>query len=155
MTLQHPFARGAYILIDSAVLQGMAMFRQRGPSDPEAGGILLGMRRAEHLHCTAFTCPGPQDRRARTEFHRARGFHQAHALRHWNESKGLVDYLGEWHTHPERRPSPSGVDRREWQSLIGRYQVPLLFAVVGMDESMWFGLGSDGHFEEAREIDID
>lgn len=141
VTLIHPFERDSYLLVEADVVAGIFAYRQTRVCDPEAGGILLGMRRGEHIHVTAFTGPGPQDHRVRTGFHRSRRYHQAQALRYWASSAGKVDYLGEWHTHPESRPSPSGIDEREWRVLMRRYEAPLVFAIAGTGTAMWFGVG--------------
>lgn len=153
VTLHHPLAAGSYILLDDQVIDGLYAFRQTRLSDAEAGGILLGMRRGEHLHVTAFTSPGPQDKRARTGFHRTRRHHQAQALEHWTDSAGQVDYLGEWHTHPERSPTPSVTDRREWSILTQRYASPLVFAIAGTSESIWFGVGLSNTLLPAQLVD--
>lgn len=29
----------------------------------------------------------------------------------WTDSKGIINYLGEWHTHPNVNPSPSSTDK--------------------------------------------
>ena len=145
----HPFRSGAYVMVDAAVLRGVFAHRQTRPDDTEAGGILVGLRRGEHMHVTGFTSPGPQDRRARTGFHRARRYHQAQALNWWRRSGGLVDYLGEWHTHPEARPSPSATDLREWRLLLQRYERPLAFMIAGTRDEWWLGVGQTGHVRQA------
>lgn len=138
----NPFQRGAFVLVEPCVLDGVHKQRQQGPNDPEAGGILLGMRRGEHIHVTQLTSPGPEDRRTRTAFHRARRSHQDLALRQWRESGGVMDYLGEWHTHPEVGPSPSATDLREWRTLLRSYDAALVFLIAGTQEQLWFGLGN-------------
>lgn len=137
----NPFQRGAFVLLEPSVLDGILAQRQQGPGDPEAGGILLGMRRGEHIHVTQLTSPGPQDRRTRTAFHRARQSHQELALRQWRDSGGVMDYLGEWHTHPEAGPSPSATDLREWRTPLRSYDTALVFLIAGTREELWIGLG--------------
>jgi integrative and conjugative element protein (TIGR02256 family) len=53
----------------------------------------------------------------------------------------VVDYLGEWHTHPEVLPSPSSLDISEWQLICRRKATPMVFMIVGMDGSLWAGVG--------------
>jgi integrative and conjugative element protein (TIGR02256 family) len=138
----NPFKRGAFVLVEPSVLDSVLAQRQQGPMDPEAGGILLGMRRGEHIHVTQLTSPGPEDRRSRTTFHRARRSHQEHALKLWHESGGLMDYLGEWHTHPEIGPNPSAIDLREWCMLLRNYEAALVFLIGGTGQQFWLGLGN-------------
>lgn len=136
-----PCRHDAFVLLDPAVLDAVFAWRQRNRIAPEAGGILLGLRRGEHLHVTGTTQPSPHDRRARTAFHRARGFHQQQASRHWRASGGVTDYLGEWHTHPQVSPSPSATDLVAWRALQRHYSLPLLFLIIGTGEEIWLGRG--------------
>ena len=51
-----------------------------------------------------------------------------------------MDYLGEWHTHPESHPQPSHLDMREWLNICGRRRAPMIFIIQGTI-SCWVGLG--------------
>lgn len=44
-----------------------------------------------------------------------------------------IDYLGEWHTHSQRIPVPSSIDRAEWHKLATEHMrtSTLLTVVVG------------------------
>ncbi len=54
----------------------------------------------------------------------------------WKESGGIITYLGEWHTHPVKTPSPSSTDRYEWSKLCAFYSDPLVFLIVGTER--WY-----------------
>ena len=101
--------------------------------DWEAGGLLLGTVHGNHMLIDQATIPTNWDKRFRTFFERMPFGHQAIALSRWNASKGTVRYLGEWHTHPEDNPHPSGLDRSEWNRLSGLRQDrrPMLAVIVG------------------------
>ena len=62
--------------------------------------------------------------------------HAEVAQQTWLRGERQVDYLGEWHTHPQTVPIPSGIDRAEWCKLV--LQRPekstLLTVVVGTKE---------------------
>lgn len=88
---------------------------QRSLSDPESGGILLGTVHGPHIEVTHATPPFPTDRRTRCSFDRGSKGHTEVADQMWEESRGIIRYIGEWHTHPEDYPSPSGIDLREWK----------------------------------------
>ena len=78
----------------------------------EAGGILLGEYSPltnEWRLCFA-TRPGGQDRRARRSFKRNAERSTRLARYLWKLSGGTIHYLGEWHTHSERFPTPSWRD---------------------------------------------
>jgi integrative and conjugative element protein (TIGR02256 family) len=63
----------------------------------------------------------------------------------WKTTGGEVDYLGEWHTHPESIPSPSGIDQHEWSRLMSKRGggSPLVTAIVG-STSLFVGLLDGG-----------
>ncbi|SFI37652.1 integrative and conjugative element protein, VC0181 family [Collimonas sp. OK307] len=137
----HPFEATARILVEPAVLDMIFGFRQNAAHKTEAGGILLGFRRGDHLHIVEATTPQPADRRSLFRFFRRDRYHQSVALKRWKESNAMVDYLGEWHTHPEVRPTPSFLDMSEWIQICRREPLPMVFIIVGMDSSLWVGVG--------------
>lgn len=105
----------------------------QGENDAEAGGILLGHVRGNHLEILEATIPTPEDRRLKYFFERLLRGHQTIAERRWRNSKGLIRYVGEWHTHPEDHPTPSSLDISEWQRLASsrRDGRPMLAVIVG------------------------
>lgn len=123
----------------------MDSFWQDAPAKPESGGILLGYRRGKHLHVTMASVPQPADGRWRFMFERSKRAHQEIALREWRASSQTVDYLGEWHTHPEPYPSPSSFDRAEWSKICSRVSSPMIFMIVGWSGEHWLGSSSTGH----------
>lgn len=149
MMLQHPFVPSARLLIDDAVLDLVMGNRQLKNTDAEAGGILLGLRRDDHLHVTGLTTPCPADQRSRMGFQRKDEFHQAKALVAWQESGGVVDYIGEWHSHPERHPSPSSIDIREWKSICLFQRKPMVFLIAGTFAPSWVGVGDNNDIRQA------
>ncbi|WP_235814811.1 Mov34/MPN/PAD-1 family protein [Pseudomonas syringae group genomosp. 3] len=100
--------------------QVIAVFNRyiQGEHDAEAGGILLGHVRGIHLEILEATVPTPKDRRLKYFFERLLHGHQGIAERRWRDSDGLVRYVGEWHTHPEDHPMPSGLDINEWGEMV-------------------------------------
>jgi integrative and conjugative element protein (TIGR02256 family) len=98
-------------------LTRMLAFVQDTPRKKEAGGVLLGRHILESLDIVVdeVTVPMHGDRRGRIRFYRDYHRHQQTIHRAWHESRGTCTYLGEWHTHPESHPTPSGTDLREWQ----------------------------------------
>lgn len=113
----------------------MATFREniQTGSRPEAGGILLGTVHDHGMLITHATVPSRFDQRLPTFFSRSARGHRAVAQRLWRASGGTTRYLGDWHTHPEDLPSPSGVDLREWRKLaLSRNDLrPALSVIVG------------------------
>ena len=128
------------ILFESEPLNSMDQYRQDTKAKSEAGGILLGYRRNAHLHITMVTLPQVSDRRQRYSFKRSVSYHQQMALRQWHASQMTMDYLGEWHTHPESNPSPSLLDISEWKKISKQQARPMVFAILGVSGDIWLGV---------------
>lgn len=131
MILTAPELPGLYILVKSSVLDLICAYRQDSRKKHEAGGTLMGYRSDQHLHVLYATAPMPLDKRSRISFERLDPGHQLAVTKAWKESQGRVDYLGDWHTHPQLNPSPSGIDYTEWAKLGSTLNKPLLFLIVG------------------------
>ena len=59
------------------------------------------------------------------------------------KSNGIENYLGEWHSHPENRPTPSHVDRSLMRQIIkdGTNVFKKVFLIiVGKDQSLYIGV---------------
>lgn len=141
MICLHPLEEEGRILIEGSVIDLVSHYRQREPNTPEAGGILLGYRRGVHLHIVSATVPQQGDRRARNRFHRCDPLHQVVAEDQWKSSGSTIDYLGEWHTHPERDPAPSLLDISEWRKICRTRQECMIFLIVGNFDKLWLGIG--------------
>ena len=104
-------------------------------SDSEAGGLLLGSVHGAHMLIEQATVPTACDKRFRYLFERMPFGHEAIALARWTASQGTIRYLGEWHSHPENYPIPSGLDRSEWNRLSSsrRDQRSMLAVIVGRE----------------------
>jgi integrative and conjugative element protein (TIGR02256 family) len=140
---------GGHFQISSQALATMRYYIQDVPAKPEAGGVLLG----RHLLGTGdiivdlVTVPMPSDCQSRFRFFRARRPHQAAIDRAWRASGGTCTYLGEWHTHPEQHPTPSWIDRQNWQRklLVDRFTDPIFFVIMGtLKTRVWEGHRSSG-----------
>jgi integrative and conjugative element protein (TIGR02256 family) len=108
------------VSINELSLSAFERHVQHLEADPESGGILLGCVRGPHLEVLEASTPTKWDRRFRYFFERLPFGHQLLADEKWTKSSGTVRYLGEWHTHPEDDPSPSSLDRSEWQKQAAR-----------------------------------
>lgn len=131
----------AYLLIEPTVLEILSTFRQCQPTDTEAGGILIGSYRENHIHIVSATTPKSEDIRTRFSFFRRSPEHQAIATRAWKSSKKTQTIVGEWHTHPENDPAPSSLDLAEWWKEPG--DPPLIFVIQGI-QSLWVGRIQEG-----------
>jgi integrative and conjugative element protein (TIGR02256 family) len=83
------------------------------------------------------------DVRTRFGFVRQDPGHQRAATADWRQSAGTINFVGEWHTHPEAHPNPSLMDRNSWKKQMRtRKPVPLVF-LIGGTVSTYCGLGHD------------
>lgn len=139
---RNPFSPG-WVLFENRVLTKVATFRQFNTGSTEAGGILMGFRRDHHLHVDDLTEPFSTDKRTRTSFRREHTGHAEAAQRRWASTGRTCDYLGEWHTHPEDHPMPSGKDLREWRVLLKVHDQTLVFLIAGIC-GWWVGVGRSG-----------
>lgn len=97
---------------------------------PEIGGIFIGDYRGPHLEVMSFTKPGPADESQLYSFHRRDPLHQATAMVAWTDSDGVKNCVGEWHTHPFGRPSPSSTDLKTWKEITDRRKMPMVCAIA-------------------------
>lgn len=140
------------VLIEDSVLVDLQRYVQDGPTLPESGGILLGYRRKHHLHIVGATFPAKGDSRGRFHFWRRDQSHQREATKAWRKSGETIDHLGEWHTHPERHPSPSALDLREWRKICATRQNCMVFVIVGTGSfRVWVGKSDEIKF--SRTVD--
>ena len=125
--------RRTLLHFSESTLETFCQHVQASDTDCEAGGLLLGSVHGAHMHIEQATVPTVWDKRFRYLFERMPFVHEAIALARWTASQGAVRYLGEWHTHPEDHPHPSGLDRLEWSRLSAkrRDKRPMLAIIVG------------------------
>jgi integrative and conjugative element protein (TIGR02256 family) len=131
------------ILIAHAALGSIIADARRYAGRKERGGIFLGLRRGQHLHISEATLPMRWDWGTAFAFRRSARGHQEVALRRWRESAHTTDWVGEWHSHPEAVPSPSGVDLNSWRRMTDDRGAPMAFLIVGYD-AVWVGLSLPG-----------
>ncbi len=146
---------GVFELSPEAV-RTLLSYRQVGWLSREAGGVLLGrhLLGGSDVVVDSACEPTAADKRGRFWFRRARRPAQAAVDRAWRESKGVVNYLGDWHTHPEPVPTPSCVDRRDWRKVSRLTKVEadhLFFVIVGTDGIRCWQIDRSGSIIEPLE----
>lgn len=142
MNMRYDMGDGLYLEFSEAVAEAFQKYRQ-GHAKNEAGGILLGrVYPSSHVVVEVATVPGPLDYAGPYFFNRSRRAAQEIINQAWRESGGDQNYLGEWHSHPVARPSPSGRDRQMIRNMIRESILGvnfLVLVVVGIREN-WVGL---------------
>lgn len=124
------------IIVEHALKQ-MQAFAQHRWWDREAGGVMMGRHLLDSHDVVVDEVSTPQDtdRRSRFNFFRSRK-HEQVARQRWLHEHSTSAYLGLWHTHPERDPTPSSVDRHDWENAVANdvYEGSrLFFPIVGTE----------------------
>lgn len=134
---------GALLVIMPRSLNRLLAYRQLDNFSTEAAGVLIGERRGSHLVVHQISEPGKGDIRSRYFVDRCGPHHQIAVDKAFIDSSGLLQYLGEWHTHPEDSPSPSSKDFDSWQKNIVNDE-PMILLIVGRKE-IWAAKKNSEH----------
>jgi len=138
------FRLGDWLLsVDEELLKTVLSIR-RDKLPNETGGVLLGSFDLERrIAYVVETIPSPPDsiERPMAYIRGCQGLLEAvHAVE--KKSGGMLQYVGEWHSHPDGYGvQPSGDDRAEFEWLAGYMQadglVPLML-IAGENTQAWF-----------------
>jgi integrative and conjugative element protein (TIGR02256 family) len=85
----------------------MLQHRQLGSTEPESGGMLFAQIEPGWITVRVATPPHRHDHRLRHAYEPDLKQQQREIRRRFKEG---LHFIGEWHTHPEARPQPSGTD---------------------------------------------
>lgn len=120
------------LVITTQVEEIMSSHKQLKKKDKEAGGILLGQVTDKAYYLTRVSVPNIFDKRSRFTFERNLEIAQIIADYEFANSNGRTIYIGEWHTHPESYPTPSGRDKKMIQDQFekGKNLRPILFLII-------------------------
>ncbi|WP_273400036.1 Mov34/MPN/PAD-1 family protein [Traorella massiliensis] len=107
------FPDGLKLIINQEVIDEINKYRQIDGSN-ESGGILLGKKELNNdtYVISNVTVPSIYDRSSKTSFIRNKNCTQQQINEMWETSNGIVNYMGEWHTHSVNEPIPSITDKR-------------------------------------------
>ncbi|WP_203583845.1 Mov34/MPN/PAD-1 family protein [Flagellimonas sediminis] len=138
-------SNGKKLKIDEKPIKSMLSYVQDMDEKDEAGGVILGrvIKESNNVVIDVNTEPMEGDIRSRTRFKRGKKRHQKIINEIWKKSEGTCNYLGEWHTHPEKNPSPSSVDIKSWTRILKKDVFStkyLYFIIVGTESiGVWEG----------------
>lgn len=135
--------------IEPPALVTIARFRQATHSAPEAGGMLFATIESDLVRIVRATAPSANDRRSRFAFIPALGNQQRTIDKQFRSG---LHFVGEWHTHPEPRPTPSAVDLRSMAHCFreSRHQLAsLVMIIMGTEptcDGLWISLHTATEF---------
>lgn len=106
--LEYPIgSSGQVLVLPEEVVRKFRRYRQKRWCQREAGGQLFARLSLPRIVIEEATGPRRTDKRTRTSYVPDRAAEQREIdSRH---AEGL-HYVGDWHTHPEALPGPSGLD---------------------------------------------
>lgn len=135
-------ANGGRVKIPTRIQETIFKHKQTKCWHAESGGVIVGrfINEADYIFDDV-TTPSIYDVRSRFKFFRRSEIHQDFVNNVWSRSGGGVNYLGEWHTHPEMIPTPSFTDEQNWRKIAKRVIFEgdvLFFLIVGIRElGLW------------------
>jgi integrative and conjugative element protein (TIGR02256 family) len=94
------------VVLTRSILEVFLTYRQQG-SEPEAGGLLFAEFDFPLIRIVEASHPHATDQRWRTLFIPNRILQRRLIKKLFKHGRHFV---GEWHTHPEANPTPSGLD---------------------------------------------
>src|SRR5690242_20031960 len=98
---------GQLLVVQDSVLHRLDSYRQTKPWHREAGGQLFARVSPLEISICEATGPRPTDKRTR---HRYQPDREAEQIEIVERHRRRIQYVGDWHTHPERVPHSSGTD---------------------------------------------
>jgi integrative and conjugative element protein (TIGR02256 family) len=95
---------GPVIVLTDEALSAMHKYRQLNSAAKEAGGQLFAKFEGVDTLIVEATRPKILDKRSRYEFKPNRLLQQLEIYHRYRQG---LHFVGDWHTHPEKNPSPS------------------------------------------------
>lgn len=145
------------IFIDQEVLEILKRYKQTEITMPESGGILLGQIVQSSIFVKRISIPNRFDKSGRHYFYRDKHAAQLIVNYEFLNSDRRTIYLGEWHTHPEQHPKPSGTDRNmiKNQLHLGTLNEPFALLLIQGLQSIYLGIQVGENLTPAEEVSID
>lgn len=145
--LAYQLADGTRLVFEDAVLRCFQKHRQLKPKDAEAGGQLFAKISSQEIIVCLATVPRAKDIRSRFGIKLDRPSEQREISENF---KNGLHYVGDWHTHPEPKPTPSSVDVKSIVDCFAKSKHELngfLMVIVGQvpsPEGVWVGVYHGG-----------
>lgn len=112
------------------VTHTMESYKQCSFNKPESGGLFIGVRYKNVIVINQLTTPFPLDISKRSSFTLKDPLHQQIVDAQWQSSNGTINFVGDWHTHPQVIPTPSDMDKNYWK-ILTKAKYPMIFAIQG------------------------
>jgi len=120
------------LVFEGSILEKMLAHRQTSFFSREAGGQLFAEIGGGVIRVVDATEPNKKDRRSRFAFWPHRPTEQIEIHKRFVEKK--IHFVGDWHTHPEKVPHPSGSDAESVKRIMNESHhdmLGILLVIVG------------------------
>ncbi len=133
---------GPIIDVTSNVITKASNYLQFSSIASEAGGYLVGFENSKTSNITINDISLPSDNDIRTRiFCKIKDL--AHKFFLQEQKRKENYYMGNWHTHPQKSPTPSSIDINEWKNVITKDRTGsdyAFFIIFGTEEfKAWYG----------------
>lgn len=138
------------IIFSENVLNVFKFYIQDDKTKHESGGILLGQVAGNNVYVLKASIPNNFDKSSRYSFERNKDIAQITVNYEFANTNGKTIYLGEWHTHPEDIPTPSGQDRKmiKEQMKLGKPNLSFLLLYIQGIQKSYLGICESGILKE-------
>lgn len=121
--------------------EAMALIKEEslGKAPLETGGVLIGKYDGVTIVIEVATGPGPKAKHSLYSFQRDGDYSQEHLDRIVRETGGIRDYLGEWHSHPQKA-GPSHYDLSAIKKIRQNKKYLIQFPILGLhvfEDGFW------------------
>lgn len=97
----------------------------------ETGGVLLGFIDKEIVVINKVTDPGPGAHHSEYYFRADNNYSEMLIDMEYANSGGKIQYIGEWHTHPQIKPIPSYVDFQSLKEIRASHSTEIVMVIFG------------------------
>lgn len=130
---------------------------EQSPGQVEAGGILLGKYDLDThtYYISRITTPNKNDSAGFSFFIRSKKSAQKEINKAWKKSNGIVNYLGEWHTHCCQHPLPSTTDLNFIKQIVEDQVSPyehFFMIIVGQNKNLRVIVSKSNDIKEIKQI---
>jgi integrative and conjugative element protein (TIGR02256 family) len=152
LTFDSPFGR---IVLHESALTVFREHRQSGLFSKESGGQLFASLKNGQIDVVRATVAGNRASRSRFSFKPNRDEEQAEILKEFGADLHLI---GDWHTHPEKEPTPSATDFKKATEILAKSTHELkafCVVVVGtakFPKGIWCGFATGASLVRADPI---
>lgn len=146
---------GTIVTFSAEVVRHFAEQRQQGKIKTEIGGQLFAEFVKNEVRVVGTTGPNATDKRGRAWFRPDQRKQNIEILELFEDG---LHFVGDWHTHPEREPTPSSWDLESMEACFKKSHHQLkafVMVIVGraaFPEGLWVSVHRDGGYEKLELI---